>query len=174
MNLWLSTTSALNVLIAKDITRFAPLLVVTSGVCGVYTARIVLSKVLGQEASAPGVAESPNITANSSTPTPVFRPSREETQTMVREKLGPKLRPPQTLFLLGKGENSDHGLSFWGRKTQTMVWVSGVFGVGVDEGALANISSGSGFELDWSTSLTTKDLFNLFLWTWFSKAWLCA
>ena len=42
------------------------------------------------------------FTANSSTPTPVFRPSREETQTMVREKLGPKLRPPQTLYLLGK------------------------------------------------------------------------
>ena len=33
-----------------------------------------------------------------------------------------ELRPPQTLYLLGKGE------------TQTMVWVSGVFGVGVDEG----------------------------------------
>ena len=47
--------------------------------------------------------------AHSSTPTPVFLPSREETQTMVREELGPKLRPPQTLYLLGKGE------------TQTMV-----------------------------------------------------
>ena len=49
------------------------------------------------------------INAHSSTPTPVILPSREETQTMVREKLGPKLRPPQTLYLLGKGE------------TQTMV-----------------------------------------------------
>ena len=53
------------------------------------------------------------VKAHSSTPTPVFLPSREETQTMVREKLGPKLRPPQTLYLLGKGE------------TQTMVRVSG-------------------------------------------------
>ena len=51
----------------------------------------------------------PKLNAHSSTPTPVFLPSREETQTMVREKLGPKLRPPQTLYLLGKGE------------TQTMV-----------------------------------------------------
>ena len=49
------------------------------------------------------------INAHSSTPTPVFLPSRQETQTMVREKLGPKLRPPQTLYLQGKGE------------TQTMV-----------------------------------------------------
>ena len=55
----------------------------------------------------------PKINVHSSTPTPVFLPSQEETQTMVREKLGPKLRPPQTLYLLGKGE------------TQTMVWVSG-------------------------------------------------
>ena len=53
------------------------------------------------------------VNALSSTPTPVFLPLREETQTMVREKLGPKLRPPQTLYLLGKGE------------TQAMVWVSG-------------------------------------------------
>ena len=66
--------------------------------------------------------------ARSSTPTPVFPSSRDETQTMVGAKLGPKLRPPQTLYLLGKGklrpwskllgrENSDHGLSFgcfWG------------------------------------------------------------
>ena len=49
------------------------------------------------------------LNAHSSTPTPVFLPSHEETQTMVREKHGPKLRPPQTLYLLGKGE------------TQTMV-----------------------------------------------------
>ena len=60
---------------------------------------------------------------------------------MVREKLGPKLRPPQTLYLLGEGEtqflgreNSDHGLSFgcfWGR---------------VDEGALiSSFQSFSGF-----------------------------
>ena len=49
------------------------------------------------------------INAHSSTPTPVFLISREETQTMVRAKLGPKLRPPQTLDLAGKGE------------TQTMV-----------------------------------------------------
>ena len=47
--------------------------------------------------------------AHSSTPTPVFLTSREETQTMVRAKLRPKLRPPQTLYLPGKGE------------TQTMV-----------------------------------------------------
>ena len=52
---------------------------------------------------------SADFNARSSTPTPVFLPSREETQTMVREKLGPKLRPPQPLHLLGKGE------------TQTMV-----------------------------------------------------
>ena len=32
--------------------------------------------------------------ARSSTPTLVFLTSREETQTMVREKLGPKPRPP--------------------------------------------------------------------------------
>ena len=32
--------------------------------------------------------------------------------------------------------NSDHGLSFWGRKTQTMVGVFPVLGGGVDEGAL--------------------------------------
>ena len=44
-----------------------------------------------------------------STPTPVFLTLREETQTMVREKLGPKPRPRQTLYLPGKGE------------TQTMV-----------------------------------------------------
>ena len=50
-----------------------------------------------------------HFNAHLSTPTPVFLPSRGETQTMVREKLGPKLRPPQTLYLLGKGE------------TQTMV-----------------------------------------------------
>ena len=70
------------------------------------------------------------INAHSSTPTPVFLASREETQTVVREKLGPKLRPPHTLYLLGKEklrpwsefllwENSDHGLSFgcfWGRR----------------------------------------------------------
>ena len=37
---------------------------------------------------------------------------------MVQEKLGPKLRPPQTLYLPGKGE------------TQTMVRVWGVLGVG--------------------------------------------
>ena len=42
--------------------------------------------------------------AHSSTPTPVFLTSREETQTMVREKLGPKLRPRQTLDLPGKGD----------------------------------------------------------------------
>ena len=53
------------------------------------------------------------LNAHSSTPTPVFLTSREETQTMVREKLGPKPRPRQTLDLPGKGE------------TQTMVWVSG-------------------------------------------------
>ena len=57
------------------------------------------------------LADSPlvQINAHSSTPTPVFLTSREETQTMVREKLGPKPRPPQTLYLPGKGE------------TQTMV-----------------------------------------------------
>ena len=49
------------------------------------------------------------VNAHSSTPTPVFLTSREETQTMVREKLGPKPRPRQTLDLPGKGE------------TQTMV-----------------------------------------------------
>ena len=37
-------------------------------------------------------------------PIPVFLTSRKETQTMVREKLGPKPRPPQTLYLPGKGE----------------------------------------------------------------------
>ena len=58
---------------------------------------------------------------HSSTPTPVFLTSREEAQTMVREKLGPKPRPPQTLYLPKKRRNSDHGLSFWGGKTQTMV-----------------------------------------------------
>ena len=47
--------------------------------------------------------------AHSSTPTPVLLTSREETQTMLREKLGPKPRPRQTLDLPGKGE------------TQTMV-----------------------------------------------------
>ena len=41
------------------------------------------------------------INAHSSTSTPVFLPSREETQTMVREQLGPKLRPPQTLYFRG-------------------------------------------------------------------------
>ena len=65
------------------------------------------------------------LNAHSSTRTPVFLTSREETQAMVREKLGPKPRPPQTLYLPGKGEteflgrkNSDRGLSlgcFWGR-----------------------------------------------------------
>ena len=49
------------------------------------------------------------INAHSSTPTPMFLTSREETQTMVREKLGPKSRPSLTLYLPGKGE------------TQTMV-----------------------------------------------------
>ena len=49
------------------------------------------------------------FTAHSSTPTPVFLTSLEETQTMVRAQLGPKLRPPQTLYFSGKGE------------TQTMV-----------------------------------------------------
>ena len=49
------------------------------------------------------------FTAHSSTPTPVFLTSREETQTMVQAKLRPKLRPPQTLHALGEGE------------TQTMV-----------------------------------------------------
>ena len=85
-------------------------------------------------------SEIEHFNAHSSTPTPVFLPSREETQTMVREKLGPKLRPLQTLYLSGERRNSDRGLSFWGGKTQTMVRVSGVFGVGVGEGAL-NISS---------------------------------
>ena len=42
---------------------------------------------------------------------------------------------PDSVFI-GERRNSDHGLSFWGGETQTMVWVSGVFGVGVDEGAL--------------------------------------
>ena len=49
------------------------------------------------------------VNAHSSTPTPVFLTSREETQTMVRGKLRPKPKPPQTLYLPGKGE------------TQTMV-----------------------------------------------------
>ena len=57
-----------------------------------------------------------------------LRKSREETQTMVPEKLGPKPRPPQTLFFSMERRNSDHGMGFWGGKTQTMVWV--------DEGAL--------------------------------------
>ena len=35
--------------------------------------------------------------AHGSTPTPVFRTSRDEAQTMVQEKLRPKLRPRQTL-----------------------------------------------------------------------------
>ena len=47
--------------------------------------------------------------ARTSAPTPVLLTSREETQTMVREKLAPKPRPPQTSYLPGKGE------------TQTMV-----------------------------------------------------
>ena len=42
---------------------------------------------------------------------------------------------PDSVFI-GETRNSDHGLSFWGGKTQTMVRVSGVLGVGVDEGAL--------------------------------------
>ena len=42
------------------------------------------------------------LNVHSSTPTPVFLTSRKETQTMVRAKLGPKLRPPQTLYLPGK------------------------------------------------------------------------
>ena len=42
---------------------------------------------------------------------------------------------PDSIFI-GERRNSDHGLSFSFGKTQTMVWVSGVFGVGVDEGAL--------------------------------------
>ena len=42
---------------------------------------------------------------------------------------------PDSVFI-GETRNSDHGLSSWGGETQTMVWVSGVFGVGVDEGAL--------------------------------------
>ena len=49
------------------------------------------------------------ISAHGSTPTPGFLTSRDETQTMVQAKLRPKLRPRQTLHLLGKGE------------TQTMV-----------------------------------------------------
>ena len=36
--------------------------------------------------------------ARSSTPTPVFLSSRDETQTMVGAKLRPKVRPPQTLY----------------------------------------------------------------------------
>ena len=87
------------------------------------------------------------INAHSSTPTPVFLSSREETQTMVREKLGPKLRPPQTLYLLGKGEtqtmvwvSGEGKLRPWS-EFQTMVWVC-VFGVGVDEGALKIPNSG--------------------------------
>ena len=90
------------------------------------TSEITQTRMKGQIAS---------FNAHSSTPTAAFLPSQEETQTMVREKLGPKLRPPQTLYLLGKGELRPC-LSFWRGKTQTMVWVSGVFGVGVDEGAL--------------------------------------
>ena len=73
------------------------------------------------------------LNAHSSTPrspTPVFLPSREETQTMAQEKLGPELRPPQTLHLLGK------------RETQIMVQVWRVIGVGVDKGALIHRSSG--------------------------------
>ena len=67
--------------------------------------------------------------AHSSTPTPVFLPSREETQTMVREKLGPNSDHPRLCIYWGNEklrpwseflgrENSDHGLSFgcfWGR-----------------------------------------------------------
>ena len=40
---------------------------------------------------------------------------------------------------IGERRNSDHGLSFWGGETQTMVWVWGLFGVGVDEGALKDV-----------------------------------
>ena len=47
---------------------------------------------------------------------------------------------PDSVFI-GERRNSDHGLSFWGGKTQTMVWVSGVFGVGVDEGALNHVEA---------------------------------
>ena len=47
----------------------------------------------------------PNLNAHSSTPTPGFLTSREETQTMVREKLGPKPRPRQILVLPGKGKS---------------------------------------------------------------------
>ena len=42
---------------------------------------------------------------------------------------------PDSVFSRDK-RNSDHGPRFWGGKTQTMVWVWGVFGVGVGEGAL--------------------------------------
>ena len=69
------------------------------------------------------------LNAHSSTPTPVFLPPREETQTMVREELGPNSDHPRLCIFLGKEklrpwseflgrENSDHGLSFgcfWGR-----------------------------------------------------------
>ena len=44
------------------------------------------------------------LNAHSSTPTPVFLTVREETQTMVQAKLRPKLRPPETLYLPGKGK----------------------------------------------------------------------
>ena len=50
---------------------------------------------------------------------------------------------PDSVFTRER-RNSDHGLSFWVGETQTMVWVWGVLGVGVDEGALICGSEKSG------------------------------
>ena len=52
--------------------------------------------------------------AHSSTPTPVFLPSREETQTMVRpRKTRTKTQTTPNSVFTGQRRNSDHGLSFW-------------------------------------------------------------
>ena len=71
----------------------------------------------------------PQLNAHSSTPTPVFLSSREETQTMVQENSDQNPDNPRPCIYQGKAklrpwseflgrENSDHGLSFlcfWGR-----------------------------------------------------------
>ena len=59
-----------------------------------------------------------------------------------------KTQATRDSVFIRKRRNSDHGLSFWSGKTQTMVWVWHVFGVGVDEGALIHSRLKTSFSLE--------------------------